>query len=194
MNDKDDSGYLTGNLLVAMPQMGDERFARTVVYMCAHTEDGAMGLVVNKLVDSISFPDLLDQLGIEPETPRGSEIRVHFGGPVETGRGFVLHSPEYMQDASLLIEGNENNVALTATVDILKDIAEGAGPSASILALGYAGWAPGQLDQEIANNGWLSVPADDRLLFSTPPENQWQGAMAKIGIDFSMLSGDAGHA
>ena len=185
-----DEGYLTGNLLVAMPQMGDERFARTVVYICAHTADGAMGLVVNRLVDSVTFPDLLDQLGIDSD-PMGSEIKVHFGGPVETGRGFVLHSAEYVQDATLIIGGN---VALTATVDILKDIAEGRGPAASILALGYAGWAPGQLDQEIAANGWLSVAADSRLLFDTDPKTQWEGAMAKIGIDFSMLSGDAGHA
>ena len=173
-----------------MPQMGDERFARTVVYICAHTADGAMGLVVNRLVDSVTFPDLLDQLGIDSD-PMGSEIKVHFGGPVETGRGFVLHSAEYVQDATLIIGGN---VALTATVDILKDIAEGRGPAASILALGYAGWAPGQLDQEIAANGWLSVAADSRLLFDTDPKTQWEGAMAKIGIDFSMLSGDAGHA
>jgi putative transcriptional regulator len=189
-----DAGYLTGNLLVAMPQMGDERFARTVVYICAHTADGAMGLVVNKLVDSVSFPDLLDQLGIGSDTAGSAEIRVHFGGPVETGRGFVLHSTDYIQDATLVIEGAEGKVALTATVDILKDIAEGSGPSASILALGYAGWAPGQLDRELADNGWLCVPADDKLLFGTTPEIQWESAMAKIGIDFSMLSGEAGHA
>ncbi|MFT5439244.1 MAG: putative transcriptional regulator [Alphaproteobacteria bacterium] len=189
-----DEGYLTGNLLIAMPQMGDERFARTVVYVCAHTADGAMGLVVNKLVDSVSFPDLLDQLSIDTEPAKGSEIRVHFGGPVETGRGFVLHSTDYVQDATLVIEGIEGKVALTATVDILKDIAEGSGPVASILALGYAGWAPGQLDREIAANGWLSVPADDKLLFGTQPDTQWESAMAKIGIDFSMLSGEAGHA
>jgi putative transcriptional regulator len=190
----EDTGYLTGNLLVAMPQMGDERFARTVVYVCAHTADGAMGLVVNKLVDSVSFPDLLDQLGIGSDPVEGSEIHVHFGGPVETGRGFVLHSTDYVQDATLVIEGTEGNVALTATVDILKDIAEGSGPNASILALGYAGWAPGQLDREIAANGWLCVPADDKLLFGTQPNTQWESAMAKIGIDFSMLSGEAGHA
>jgi putative transcriptional regulator len=189
-----DEGYLTGNLLIAMPQMGDERFARTVVYICAHTADGAMGLVINKLVDSVSFPDLLDQLGIGTEPAAGSEIHVHFGGPVETGRGFVLHSTDYVQDATLVIEGIEGKVALTATVDILKDIAEGSGPNASILALGYAGWAPGQLDREIAANGWLSVPADEKLLFGTQPDTQWESAMAKIGIDFSMLSGEAGHA
>ena len=189
-----DEGYLTGNLLIAMPQMGDERFARTVVYVCAHTADGAMGLVINKLVDSVSFPDLLDELGIGTEPAEGSEIHVHFGGPVETGRGFVLHSTDYVQDATLVIEGIEGKVALTATVDILKDIAEGSGPNASILALGYAGWAPGQLDREIAANGWLSVPADEKLLFGTQPDTQWESAMAKIGIDFSMLSGEAGHA
>jgi len=190
MNDKDDSGYLTGNLLVAMPQMGDERFARTVVYMCAHTEDGAMGLVVNKILEDIDFPDLLDQLDLNPAAG-GTDIRVHFGGPVESGRGFVLHSSDYQQDATMVID---EQIALTATTDILRDIAEGDGPQSSLLALGYAGWGPGQLDSEIQANGWLSVDADPGLIFGNEPDKIWQGALAKIGIDGSMLSGDAGHA
>lgn len=185
-----DTGYLTGQLLVAMPQMEDPRFARSVVYVCAHTEEGAMGLVLNKLVENVSFPDLLDQLNIQTG-PVGSEIHVHFGGPVETGRGFVLHSSDYMQDATLVID---DNVALTATVDILKAIADGAGPHRSLLALGYAGWSPGQLEQEIQANGWLSVDADPQLIFGPAINDKWQGAMAKIGIDFSQLSGEAGHA
>jgi putative transcriptional regulator len=189
-DNNDDSGYLTGELLVAMPQMRDERFERSVIYVCAHTADGAMGLVINRLVDGINFPDLLNQLGIrsEHETP---EIRIHFGGPVETGRGFVLHSSDYVQDATLLIDGK---VGLTATIDILKTIADGEGPENSLLALGYAGWAPGQLDQEIQANGWLNVPVDDDLIFGRETETKWERAMSKIGIDFSMLSGDAGHA
>ena len=186
----EDAGYLTGELLVAMPQMQDPRFARTVVYICAHTSDGAMGLVINKLIDSVSFPDLLEQLNISDE-PVGRDIKVHFGGPVETGRGFVLHTPDYVQDATLVID---ETMALTATVDILKAVADGAGPHSSLLALGYAGWAPGQLDGEIQANGWLSVPADRQLVFGVDVESKWERAMGKMGIDFSMLSGDAGHA
>ena len=143
--DSETTGYLTGQLLVAMPQMRDPRFMRSVIYMCAHSIEGAMGLVVNKLVDNVSFPDLLDQLNIQTG-PLENEIFVHFGGPVETGRGFVLHSSDYVQDATLVID---ENVGLTATVDILKSIAEGNGPDRSLLALGYAGWGAGQLDEEI---------------------------------------------
>jgi len=185
-----EDGYLTGQLLVAMPQMLDERFVKTVIYMCAHTEDGAMGLVVNKILEDIDFPDLLDQLDLNPAAG-GTDIRVHFGGPVESGRGFVLHSSDYQQDATMVID---EQIALTATTDILRDIAEGDGPQSSLLALGYAGWGPSQLDSEIQANGWLSVDADPGLIFGNEPDKIWQGALAKIGIDVSMLSGDAGHA
>ena len=185
-----EDGYLTGQLLVAMPQMLDERFVKTVIYMCAHTEDGAMGLVVNKILEDIDFPDLLDQLDLNPAAG-GTDIRVHFGGPVESGRGFVLHSSDYQQDATMVID---EQIALTATTDILRDIAEGDGPQSSLLALGYAGWGPGQLDSEMQANGWLSVDADLGLIFGNEPDKIWQGALAKIGIDVSMLSGDAGHA
>jgi len=191
MTDKDDAtGYMTGQLLVAMPQMLDPRFERSVIYLCAHTEDGAMGLVVNKLVDSVTFPDLLDQLNIET-SPGEDAIEVHFGGPVESGRGFVLHSADYVQDSTLVIS---DQVALTATIDILKSIADGDGPRRSLLALGYAGWGPGQLDEEIQQNGWLSVPADDSLIFGPSLDDRWEAAMAKLGININMLSGDAGHA
>ena len=189
-DDPRDDGYLTGQLLVAMPQMLDERFVKTVIYMCAHTEDGAMGLVVNKILEDIDFPDLLDQLDLSPSSG-GDDIRVHFGGPVESGRGFVLHSSDYHQEATMVID---EQIALTATTDILRDIAEGDGPQSSLLALGYAGWGPGQLDSEIQANGWLSVDADPGLIFGAEPDKVWQGALAKIGIDVSMLSGDAGHA
>ena len=189
-DDPRDDGYLTGQLLVAMPQMLDERFVKTVIYMCAHTEDGAMGLVVNKILEDIDFPDLLDQLDLSPSSG-GDDIRVHFGGPVESGRGFVLHSSDYHQEATMVID---EQIALTATTDILRDIAEGDGPQSSLLALGYAGWGPGQLDSEIQDNGWLSVDADPGLIFGAEPDKVWQGALAKIGIDVSMLSGDAGHA
>ncbi len=188
--DSETTGYLTGQLLVAMPQMQDPRFMRTVIYMCAHSTDGAVGLVVNKLVDNVSFPDLLEQLNIQTG-PVENEIFVHFGGPVETGRGFVLHSSDYVQDATLLID---EHIGLTATVDILKSIAEGSGPDRSLLALGYAGWGAGQLDEEIQANGWLSVAPDVPLVFDGDLDGKWERAMGKMGIDFSKLSGDAGHA
>jgi putative transcriptional regulator len=184
------SGYLTGQLLIAMPQMRDPRFTRSVIYICAHNADGAMGLVVNRRVGSITFDELLQQLGIGPNR-RNDEIRVHFGGPVEQGRGFVLHSADYNQSGTMRVD---DQVALTATLDILKAMAAGGGPRRSLLALGYAGWGPGQLDAEIQANGWLSVPADEELVFDADLDHKWQRAIGKIGVDFSKLSGDAGHA
>jgi putative transcriptional regulator len=188
--DESDNLYLTGQLLVAMPQMRDPRFARSVIYMCAHSADGAMGLVVNRRVGSITFDDLLQQLNIGP-TKRSDEIRIHFGGPVEQGRGFVLHSSDYLQSGSLRVD---DQVALTATLDILKEMAAGGGPRKSLLALGYAGWGPGQLDAEIQANGWLSVSSDEALVFDADLDHKWERAIGKIGIDFSQLSGEAGHA
>ncbi len=185
-----DTGYLDGHLLVAMPTMSDPRFARTVIYLCAHTADGAMGLVVNKLLDSLTFPDLLEQLGIQTSNT-GDEIRVHFGGPVESARGFVLHSTDYMHDASMIVDGN---IALTATVDVLKAMADGMGPRRHLLALGYAGWAPGQLDAEIQANGWLLCPADENLVFGTDVISKWSQAVDKIGIDITKLATQSGHA
>ena len=182
--------YLTGQLIVAMPSMQDPRFARTVIYLCAHNEDAAMGLVVNRLIGSITFPDLLEQLEIEHDQA-DRDIRVHFGGPVESGRGFVLHSTDYEQDGTLKVTPD---VALTATVDILRDMAQGHGPRRHLLALGYAGWGQGQLDAEIQSNSWLNVEADESLVFDTDLEGKWERAIAKLGVDFSMLSGDAGHA
>lgn len=184
------TGYLEGQLLVAMPNMPDPRFARTVIYLCAHTSDGAMGLVVNKLIDSLSFPDLLQQLGIETEDVN-DQIRVHFGGPVEAARGFVLHSTDYVHDATMIVD---DQFALTATIDVLKAMAEGQGPRHSLLALGYAGWAPGQLDTEIQNNGWLTVPAAEDLVFSSNNEDKWESAVGRLGFDPSMLSSDSGRA
>ncbi len=189
-SDPRDNGYLTGQMLIAMPQMLDERFVKSVIYMCAHTEDGAMGLVVNKILEDINFPDLLEQLDINSKTD-GKNIGVHFGGPVESGRGFVLHSSDYQQDGTMVIDPQ---IALTATPDILRDIAKGEGPAKSLLALGYAGWGPGQLDAELQANGWLSVDAEPDLVFGIEPDKAWQVALAKIGIDASMLSGEAGHA
>ena len=182
--------YISGQLLIAMPGMRDDRFFKTVIYMCAHTEEGAMGLVLNQVMDSLSFPDLLEQLGID-EGNAGESVPIHFGGPVEAGRGFILHSAEYQQDATLEVD---DGVALTATVDILKAIARGYGPRQSLLALGYAGWGPGQLDDEIRANGWLQAPADHELIFGGDQETKWERSIAKIGIDPRMLSDEAGHA
>ncbi|MFQ5784057.1 MAG: YqgE/AlgH family protein [Alphaproteobacteria bacterium] len=184
------TGYFEGHMLVAMPQMSDPRFERSVIYLCAHSSEGAMGLVVNKLVDTITFPDLLQQLNIEVEGDT-EPIRVHFGGPVESGRGFVLHSDDYVQESTLVI--NEG-IALTATVDVLRAIAHGEGPRRSLLALGYAGWAPGQLDAEVQANGWLQVPPDEDLIFGANLDNKWERAINKIGIDLSLLSPTAGRA
>ena len=181
---------LIGQLLIAMPNMSDPRFSRSVIYVCAHNEEGAMGLVVNKAIGSLTFPELLQQLGIEANN-LSDDIRVHFGGPVETGRGFVLHSADYLHEGSLQI--NES-VALTATIDILRDIADGRGPRRSLLALGYAGWGPGQLDSEIQANGWLNVSADEYLVFGENLDEKWEKAIAKLGFDLSSLSGEAGHA
>lgn len=184
------SGYLAGQLLIAMPQMRDPRFTRTVVYLCAHTAEGAMGIVVNRDFEGLTFPELLEQLDIEPG-PGTESIQVHFGGPVEGGRGFVLHSTDYAHESTMIVD---DGVALTATVDVLKAISSGHGPRDSLLALGYAGWSPGQLDAEIRENVWLNVPADPDILFGRDLDHKWERAIHKLGIDFGSLSGDAGHA
>lgn len=183
-------GYLEGQLLIAMPSMGDERFQRTVIFMCAHSAQGAMGLVVNRLAEQIEFRDLLQQLRIDVPAMR-QEMQVHSGGPVESGRGFVLHTTDYFQESTLRVS---DEIGLTATADILKSIASGDGPRRSMLALGYAGWAPGQLDAEIQANGWLHVPADLELVFDDDLGSKWERAVQKVGIDPSFLSMDAGHA
>jgi putative transcriptional regulator len=191
------SGFLDGQLLIAMPIMTDKRFARSVVYMCAHSKDGAMGIIINQRASHIDFPALLERLGLQSEPVDGSLIDlshrpVHVGGPVETGRGFVLHSADYMaSDSTLKID---NSVCLTATLDILKAIATGTGPNKSILALGYASWSAGQLEGELAANGWLNCPADPELVFSADLDNKYIRALAKLGVDLSHLVSDAGHA
>lgn len=194
----DRSGYLDGQVLIAMPTMSDDRFSRTVIYVCAHSSEGAMGIVVNKPAPHISFPDLLVQLdvitaGDEIRLPdRAGAIPILRGGPVEAGRGFVLHSADFMiEDSTLSID---DGICLTATLDILKAIARGDGPERALLALGYAGWAPGQLETEIQANGWLNCPADRSLVFGDDVEAKYERALAKIGIDLAKLSGEAGHA
>jgi putative transcriptional regulator len=191
-------GYLDGQMLIAMPAMSDERFVRSLIYVCAHSTEGAMGIVVNQAAGHISFPDLLVQLEVIPaadriELPRQAEaVKVLKGGPVETGRGFVLHSADFfIEDSTLPID---EGICLTATVDILKAIARGDGPASAILALGYAGWAPGQLENEIQQNGWLHCAADVELIFGADVDGKYDKALRKIGIDLGMLSSQAGHA
>jgi putative transcriptional regulator len=192
-----DRGYLDGQMLVAMPTMGDPRFARTIIYLCAHSAEGALGIIVNRPAKQISFPDLLIQLKvIEAKDairlpPRASAVRVLQGGPVETGRGFVLHSADFFDQSTLPVD---DNICLTATVDILRAIARGEGPDRAVLALGYAGWSPGQLDQEIQANGWLSCPADAGLLFDDDLDTKYERSLSKIGVDLAMLSSEAGRA
>ena len=193
-----DRGYLDGHLLIAMPVMGDPRFERSVIYLCAHSAEGAMGIMVNRPASSIEFPELLVQLNIinktdEIKLPENAEsMKVLRGGPVDTGRGFVLHSSDfYIENATLPID---DKICLTATVDILRAIAKGTGPKHAILALGYAGWAPGQLETEIQDNGWLHCDADPDLIFGGDVEEKYARALRKIGIDPGMLSNEAGHA
>lgn len=184
-----DGSYLAGQLLIAMPTLVAPPFARTVIYLCAHNDQGAMGLVVNKPLSSIDFPTLLDQLGIPHGDLLGS-TRVQFGGPVESGRGFVLHSTDYRAEKTVVV----GEVAVTSTLEVLQAIAGGTGPSRHLLALGYAGWSAGQLDAEIQANGWLTVPCDSDILFGEDLSVKWERAIAKLGVDPMMLSGEAGHA
>jgi putative transcriptional regulator len=191
-------GYLDGQMLIAMPSMGDERFARSVIYVCAHSTEGAMGIVVNQPAANVSFPDLLVQLEVIPTSDliqlqsRAGGVQVLKGGPVDTQRGFVLHSSDFFIENSTL--PIDEGICLTATLDILKAIARGAGPRSAILALGYAGWAPGQLENEIQHNGWLHCAADPDLIFGPDTSNKYIMALKKIGIDLGMLSSEAGHA
>lgn len=190
--------YLDGQLLVAMPAMSDPRFSGAVIYLCAHSSDGAMGIIINQHAPHISFSELLEQLNIasEEESIRLptdlQSMAVHVGGPVETGRGFVLHSADYYAEDSTLPIDEE--VCLTATIDILRAMAKGSGPDRAILALGYAGWAPGQLENEIQENGWLHCPADPELIFGADIDDKYSRALGKIGIDPSRLVNDSGHA
>jgi putative transcriptional regulator len=198
IKDEKEAGYLDGQLLVAMPGMSDERFARSVIYLCAHSPEGAMGIVLNRPASDLSFPDLLVQLDIVPKSERirlpqqVDRMQVLMGGPVETSRGFVLHSPDFYIDQSTLPIDDE--VCLTATIDILRAIARGEGPANAVLALGYAGWSAGQLENEIQANGWLNCPADAELIFNSSIEAKYIQALRKIGIDPAMLSNEAGHA
>jgi putative transcriptional regulator len=192
-----DGPYLDGQLLIAMPGMSDPRFDRSVIYMCAHSEQGAMGIIINKTTPMMSFGELLSQLDLKGEDALAPpdelmQMPVLFGGPVEQGRGFVLHTSDYFTaDSSLPVA---ENIALTATVDILRAMAKGEGPQRAVLALGYAGWAPGQLENEIQHNGWLTCQADEELVFGLDFDDRYTAALRKLKIDPAMLSSDSGHA
>jgi len=191
MGETTDSFDLNGKLLIAMPGMGDPRFASSVIFMCAHSDEGAMGLIVNKPTKELKLADLLEQLEISKGNG-GRDIRVHFGGPVEHGRGFVLHSADYVaSDATMEVD---ENFGMTATQDVLEAIASGTGPDTAILMLGYSGWEPGQLENEIKDNGWLVTDATPELVFGADSSEKWTAALKTLGVDPLMLSETAGRA
>ncbi len=183
-------GWLTGQVLLAMPALRDPRFAQSVIFVCAHNQDGAMGLMLNRPLRKPRFGDLMERLKVEPHPPR-RELPMGEGGPVEDHRGFVLHSADWMSEGSLDVDGAHG---LSASMDVLQAVASGSGPAQARLLLGYAGWGAGQLEEEIWQNSWLTAPADDEIIFDTDYRTKWQRAMAKLKIDPGMLSGDAGRA
>lgn len=191
-------GFLDGQILVAMPGMADERFARSVIYLCAHSEEGAMGIVINRPASKVNLPDLLVQLDVIKKDEairlpdKAGTMQILKGGPVETGRGFVLHSNDFFIDNSTL--PIDQGISLTATVDILRAIADGSGPDRAVLALGYAGWQAGQLEAEMQHNGWLNVPADPALVFDSALDLKYERAVRHLGVDLSRLSTQAGRA
>ena len=191
VNQKTPITDLTGQMLIAMPGMPDPRFEHSLIYLCAHSSDGAMGLIVNKPSSEMSFETLVDQLPIE-NTGNLSGIRVHFGGPVEVGRGFVLHSPDFQSDMTTLKV--DESFAMTATLDVLESIAQRSGPEKRLIVLGYAGWGPGQLEREIAQNGWLVCAGNAALVFDTADVDKWEAALGSLGISPLALSAEGGRA
>ncbi|MEI2297733.1 YqgE/AlgH family protein [Ensifer sp. MJa1] len=193
---KRERGFLDGQFLIAMPGMFDANFARTVIFICAHSDDGAMGFVLNR-PQQLTFPDVLLHLDILDEDeairlpPITRDFQIQAGGPVETGRGFVLHSDDYLSDSSIPVS---DDICLTATLDIVRAISRGEGPVRATMMLGYAGWGPGQLEAEIAQNGWLTSPAREELIFDKSLDDKYDRALALMGVSAAMLSVDAGHA
>lgn len=190
-NEQDaDTKFLTGHLLLATTKLDGSFFAKSVIYVCAHSKEGAMGIVINQPIETIQFHELLEQLNLKPGFNVPEPV-VHLGGPVDTSRGFVLHSTDVTRTDTLKID---DHLGITGTTDILRQIAEGKGPSKSLLALGYAGWGPGQLEQELQENSWLTVSADDSLIFDHDLNRKWEKALKKLGVDPVHLSGTAGTA
>ncbi|MDD3030466.1 MAG: YqgE/AlgH family protein [Alphaproteobacteria bacterium] len=187
----DSPTWLTGKFLVATPGMPDPRFARSLIYVCSHGPQGAMGLIVNRLLGEADFPLLLEQLHIQVDRDLAPDIPVQFGGPVEMGRGFVLHSNDYLRDGTVRID---DSISVTATIEIIEDIAKGKGPKRALLLLGYAGWSAGQLEGELKDNGWLTADVDETILFDPNLETKWECALKQIGIAPAMLSHTQGNA
>jgi len=183
--------FMSGQLLLALPGIGDPRFDRVVVAMCLHDEAGAMGITINQPHPSVHLGDVLRELGLTASTPQVRDAPIYVGGPVEPGRGFVLHSADYSSAATVDIGGHWS---MTGTRDILQALAEGRGPQQWLVALGYAGWAAGQLEEELRQHGWLAAPAQEALLYEMPAENRWAAAYAGLGINVSHLSAQSGHA
>ena len=181
---------LTGKILVSMPFLSDPRFLHTVIYVCGHDAQGAMGLIVNKGLPAVTFEELLAQMEVDISIIE-VKIPIHYGGPVEIGRGFVLHSSDYMSESTVVID---NGFSMTATLDILRAIATNEGPHDTLLALGYVGWSAGQLEQEVQENGWLTIDANPALIFGSDLDNKWREALATLGIDPAGLSFEVGHA
>ena len=181
---------LTGQLLISMPSLQDERFFKTVIYLCAHSKDGAMGIIINKKIDYDLYPDLLEQLGIDKPMDN-KKLFIRYGGPVESGRGFILHSDEIIQKESLTID---SGIALTSTSEFFENLSKGKGPKNSIFALGYAGWGAGQLENEIIANSWMTLSTDSKFLFDEEVNNKWSQAYNLLGIDPNKLSHHSGNA
>ena len=180
---------LTGQLLISMPSQEDERFEKSVIYMCAHSKDGAMGIIINKKIDYDLYPDLLEQLGIDNPLV-GKKLYIRYGGPVESGRGFVLHSDEVIRKETLTIE---KGIALTSTSEFFENLSKGNGPKNSILALGYAGWGPGQIENELLSNSWMTVRSDSNFIFDESVNNKWKDAYKLLGVDPNKLSYNSGN-
>ena len=189
-----EEGYLTGKLLLAMPAMGDPRFRRSVIYMCSHDANGAMGLVINHAITEMGFSEILKELPIESEIeidPSALKVPVMLGGPVDAGRGFLLHSNDFSDDQTIIVDGS---FSMTATLDALRAVASGGGPAEKLFILGYAGWSAGQLDEEIQNNSWLVTEPDADLIFKVDHDDKWEKAVSGLGFDPAMLVSDAGRA
>ncbi len=185
------TGYMNGQLLVATPLVTSPGFIRSVIFMCAHDAGGAMGIIINHIIENISYKDLFDQLSIE-QADHVPSLPVHYGGPVEINRGFVIYHFDDLPHPDTII--TVNHIAISSSIHVLRDIAAGNGPKDRLLALGYAGWAPGQLEAEMEANSWISVPASRRLIFDTENDQKWQQAAGSQGIDIRKLTSDAGHA
>ena len=181
---------LTGQILISMPNMLDERFYKTVIYICTHSKEGSMGIIINKKIDNDNYPSLLEQLGID-KSLNDKKIFIRYGGPVETGRGLVLHTDDVIQKGSLPID---KGIVLTSTAEIFDDIAKGKGPKTSILAIGYVGWGAGQLEYEIKQNSWVTLPVDSNFVFDDQVSNKWNEAYEMIGFDPASLSHFSGNA